>query len=323
MRIVTTSTLVGQYGGKMRAVAPGIEFTEIGQDGAFSGPVADAEVAVLSTDMFRHGLHMHLIRALPEMTALKWLHLFFVGVDHPAFQQVGGRGVTVTNSPGVTAVPIAQYVLATMLRHARRLPAFEAAMQDKAWRRADCEELTGRTVAVIGAGGIGGEVARLCGAFGMRVLGSRRTPGDQPNFDAIYPPDRLHDLLREADYVVLACPLTSQTRGLLDTEAFSVMKDGAYLVNVARGPIIVDDALIDALQSGKLSGAALDVFEPEPLPADSPFWSMPNVLVTPHASSFSPLTMDRAANLFIENLRCYAADAPMRGVVDWDDVASE
>lgn len=317
MHVLVTEHMVNSYGGQMRAVAPGIEFIQLAKDRSFSGPVEQAEVACMSTDMFPSNLFVPLIQQVPNMAALRWFHSFAVGVDHPIFREIHDRGVTLTNSAGVTAVPIAQYVLGMMLRHARAIDQFEAAQRERAWRRVEADELTGRTVAILGVGGIGSEVARLARAFEMRVLGMRRNPVEMEHVELLLPPDRLHDLLAEADYIVVACPLSEQTRGMLDAAAFASMRPNAYIVNVARGPIIAESAMLDALRENRIAGAALDVFDEEPLPADSPLWTMPNVIISPHASSISPRTLDRGARMFIDNLRRYAAGEPLKGVVDF------
>ena len=271
-----------------------------------------------SGDMFQRNLHGTLLRATHRMAAMKWFHGLFSGMDDPIFRTIAGRGVVVTNSPGVTAQPIAQYVLAMMLRHAKRIPAWEAAQRERAWRRVESDELTGRTVVILGVGGIGQEVARLCAAFDMRVIGLRRTPGAVPHVDLLHPPDRLHDVLPDADYLVVTCPLTPETRGMIDAAALARLKPQAYLINIARGPIVVEAALIEALEAGRLASAALDVFDVEPLPAESPLWTTTNVIVTPHNSASSPRTLDRAARVFIENLHRYVMGEPLRHVVTFE-----
>jgi phosphoglycerate dehydrogenase-like enzyme len=206
-----------------------------------------------------------------------------------------------------------------LLRHARRLPEFEANQREHAWQRVECDELTGKTLVVVGVGGIGREVARLASAFGMRVLGVRRSPGPEPHVEALYPPERLAEVLPQADYLVLACPLTRETRGLINAERLALLTPDAYLVNIARGGVVVEAALIEALRAGRLAGAALDVFEQEPLPPESPLWSLPNVIVTPHNSAASPRTLDRGAAIFLDNLRRFAANEPLRGVAEFSD----
>jgi phosphoglycerate dehydrogenase-like enzyme len=317
MHILVSDQLVEHYGGRMRAVAPGVEFVRLCGDRTFDGDITTVEAACLTTDVFERGLHGVMLQSFDKMPALRWFHGAFVGMDHPIFREIAGRGVTITNSPGVSAQPIAQYVLAMMLRHAKKVPAWEQAQRERAWRRVESDELTGQTVALIGLGGIGAEVARLARAFEMRVIGMRRRAELPANVDELFTPERLHDMLAQADYLVLAAPLTSETQGLIDAAALSVMKPTAYLINVARGPMVVESALIDVLRSGKIAGAALDVFDQEPLPADSPLWSMENVIVTPHNSATSPRLFDRGALVFVDNLRRYATGEQLQSVVDF------
>ncbi len=165
-------------------------------------------------------------------------------------------------------------------------------------------------------GGIGGEVARLARAFGMRVLGMRRRPEMVPHVDQLYRPERLHQLLGEADYIVLATPLTTQTKGMIDAAAFAAMKSGALIYNVGRGPVIDTTALIAALESGHLGGAGLDVTDPEPLPRESPLWDMDNVLITAHTSGATPRYWDRQGELIAENIRCIQRGDRPRTLVD-------
>jgi phosphoglycerate dehydrogenase-like enzyme len=254
---------------------------------------------------------------LPNLTSMRWFHAFVAGLDHPVFREIAERGVTVTNSAGFNAVPIAQYVLAVMLRHAKNIPAWEEAQRERAWRRVESDELTGRTLALIGTGSIGLEVARLATAFGMHVIGTRRRAEPVDGVKQLYPSDALHEMLAQADYVVVAAPLTPETSGLIDAAAFAAMKPSAYLINVGRGPIVVEQALIDALTQQRIAGAALDVFDREPLPPESPLWTLNNVLITPHNSASSPRTLDRGALMFVDNLRRYAANDPLLNVVDF------
>ncbi|MGE0544946.1 MAG: D-2-hydroxyacid dehydrogenase [Dehalococcoidia bacterium] len=317
MRALVSDILVEQFGGRMRAVAPGIELVQLRGDRTFDGDISTAEIVCFSSDLFSRNLYPLMFEQLPNLTSMRWFHAFVAGLDHPVFREIAERGVTVTNSAGFNAVPIAQYVLAVMLRHAKNIPAWEAAQRERAWRRVESDELTGRTVALIGTGSIGGEVARLAAAFGMHVIGMRRRAEPIDGVRQLYPPDALHHMLAQADYIVVAAPLTPETDGLLDAAAFAVMKPNAYLINVARGPIVVERALLDAIEQQRIAGAALDVFDREPLPPESPFWSMDNVIVTPHNSASSPRTLERGALMFVDNLRRYAADEPLLNVVDF------
>jgi phosphoglycerate dehydrogenase-like enzyme len=315
MRLLVSDHLVERYGGRMRALAPGIEFVEMRGDGSFSADPQSANMAVLSSDLWEKGTFIHMMRVLPELPELRWFHVFAVGLDHPVFTDLVKRGVTVTNTSGFNSKPIAQYVLAMMLHHAKRIGDFEAQQRARIWKRVSSDELTGKTLALIGLGGIGSEVARLVAPFEMRVIGVRRSSTPVANVDEVLPPSRLHDVLHQADYVVVACPLTAQTRGMIDEAAFAAMKPEAHFINVGRGPIVVEDALIAALRESRIAGAALDVFEHEPLSAESPLWEMPNVIITPHNSGASPLSLGRGATIFLDNLRRYAAGEPLPAAV--------
>jgi phosphoglycerate dehydrogenase-like enzyme len=177
--------------------------------------------------------------------------------------------------------------------------------------------LEGRTMLVVGLGGIGSEIARRAHGFGMRVLATRRSDTPGPTYvERVGRPGDLLAMLREADVVAVCVPLTTETRGQFDARAFDAMKAGAILVNIARGPVVDTDALIDALRRGHLAGACLDVTDPEPLPVESPLWSMRNVVITPHVASRAELTETRRQALFIENMRRFGAGEPLLNVVD-------
>jgi phosphoglycerate dehydrogenase-like enzyme len=177
------------------------------------------------------------------------------------------------------------------------------------------DRLEGKTVAIIGAGSIGRAAAQRFRAFGTTVLGSKRTPEALPEFDEVVGPDGIGRLVREADVLVLACPLTPETRHLIDAASFGAMKPSAILVNVARGAVVVEEDLVAALRDGEIAGAALDVFETEPLPEDSPLWGMDNVLITPHVSYLGPGSERAIAAEFQENLRRYLAGEPLRNQI--------
>jgi phosphoglycerate dehydrogenase-like enzyme len=229
--------------------------------------------------------------------------------------------VVITNSKGSNAPPVAEYVLFLMLGLAKLSRRLADAQARHFWDRdATPEELLGRTVAIVGLGSIGEEVAKRCKPFGMRVIGSKRSvtsrgTGSQ-HVDELFPPDQLHAMLGEADYVVLAMPLTPETQGMIDAAAIAAMKPGARVINIARGGVVDDAALVDGLRSGHLGGAGLDVFNPEPLPEDSPYWDLPNVIVTPHRSGLTQNT--RAYDIFVENLGRWLRSEPLVNVVNKD-----
>jgi phosphoglycerate dehydrogenase-like enzyme len=224
--------------------------------------------------------------------------------------------VAVTTSAGVHAVPLAEFALLGLLAFAKGLPRLLADKAERRWDHYPVGELRGRTVLVVGLGGIGREVVRLASAFGMRTLGIKRTGGDVPHLDELHPPERLRELLPRADGLVVTLPITDATRGLLDREALGLLPRGATLVNVGRGAVVDEDALVDALREGSLAGAALDVFAVEPLPEESPLWELPNVLLAPHTMALSVHENERIVELFCDNLRRYLRGEPLRNRVD-------
>ncbi|MGE0227840.1 MAG: D-2-hydroxyacid dehydrogenase [Dehalococcoidia bacterium] len=242
---------------------------------------------------------------------LRWLHLGHSGVDDPAFQTLMQRGVTVTNSAGANAEPIAQSAIAGVLALNRGILGWVDAQRRHAWE-ADADdlpadrlprELRGQTMVIFGLGSIGGHVARFARAFGIRVVGVRRTPATADDgVDQWAPPDRLDDMLPEADILVLTAPLTAETRSMFDARRLGLLPAGAVLVNVARGELVDEEALVDRLAGGLLGGAYLDVFATEPLPPESPLWDLPNVLISPHDSGRSAGTQDRVDAIFLDEL---------------------
>jgi phosphoglycerate dehydrogenase-like enzyme len=201
---------------------------------------------------------------------------------------------------------------------AKQLHLYRDQQTRREWKDQDHHELRGETVVVFGAGSIGAEVVRLASAIGLRTIAVRRTGGPVLGASRVVTPDKLAAVASEADYLVIAAPLTPATRGAVSREVLAAMKPSAWIINIARGAIVDEPALIDALAAGKLGGAALDTFAKEPLPADSPLWAMPNVVITPHTSNSSPKVRERTLTLFVENVRRYKAGEPLLNRVDWD-----
>jgi phosphoglycerate dehydrogenase-like enzyme len=261
-----------------------------------------------------------LVNGLP---GLRWVHATSAG----AGEQVHRAGlaaealerVAVTTSSGVHAVPLAEFAILGLLAVAKDLPRLVADQRAKAWPevREPFRELRGQTLFLVGLGEIGREVARLGKALGMRTVGFRRTEGPPPEFvDEVHGSDRLAELAGRADAVVVSLPLTEQTAGLVDRATIGRLPPGCIFVNVGRGGVVDEPALIDALRDRRIAGAALDVFATEPLPADSPLWTLPNVLVTPHSAALSARENERIVELFCENLRRYLDGRPLRNVVE-------
>ena len=247
---------------------------------------------------------------------LQWLHAFNVGVDHPIFTEMLQRGVRLTTSAGSTAEPIAQTAIMGLLALARGFPHWLAASRRREWSplagSASPRDLRGQVVVILGLGKIGTEIARLARALGLTVIGVRRGPRkpDDP-VDELHPPAALPGLLARCDWLVLACPLTTETRGLVDAALIARLPKGARLINVARGEIVNEAALIAALREGHLAGAYLDVFETEPLPPASPLWDLPNVIVTPHNSAAAAGNDGRVLEIFLDNLGRFHRGAPL------------
>lgn len=245
---------------------------------------------------------------------LEWLAVGGVGVDHLA--PWDPERLTVTNGAGVNAEVMAWYVLGAMIALTMKFPKFarQQVRHHWAWDRVDV--VAGATVCVVGLGHIGREVARLCAALGLTVVGTRANPQPTPHVERVFGSDRLHEALAGADYVVMTTPRTPATLGMIDRAAFAAMKPGARLIDVARGGIVEVAALKEALDSGRLAGAALDVFDPEPMPEDSPFWDMENVMVTPHSSGVFPGWDMAALEIFADNLERRLRGEPLFNVVD-------
>jgi phosphoglycerate dehydrogenase-like enzyme len=251
---------------------------------------------------------------------LQWMHLPNAGIDHPVFGRLLDQGVRLTTSSGATAEPIAHSAIAAVLALARGFPRWSAAQRRHEWaphRLHDTPcDLRGQTMVIVGVGAIGNEIARLSHALGLHVIGVRRrtrTEGDHA--DEMHPPAALHDVLRRANWLVLACPLTSETRDLIDAAALARLPATAHVINVARGRIVDEPALIAALQNGRLAGAYLDVFAEEPLPADSPLWELPNVIISPHDSAASTGNSVRVSELFLRNLDRWLRGEPLENEV--------
>jgi len=276
----------------------------------------------------------------PEKTPnLKWVQFQSAGVDavvdHPLVQD---KGVIATTMSGVITGQIAEYVLMAMLAFGQKLLTLRRYQRERKWPEGEEKwkgflpvELRHSTVGILGYGSIGRQVARLLQPFGSKVLAAKRDvmhPEDtgyiqegmgDPHgdfFHRLYPLEAMHSLLGESDFVVLALPLTDRTYHLLDVDAFGAMKKSAYLINVGRGELIDQAALVHALDSGQIAGAALDVFEEEPLPEDSPLWAMEKVILSPHISGLSRHFKEDTLSLFIENLNRYIADLPLYNQID-------
>ncbi len=305
-----TDTFWAEYADRVRAIAPDIEAVLLEGD----QPVSDADLERITIASFSHD-------AWPERAGnwfgvamrapnLAWLHSMSAGVDSPVFATFLERGVRLSNSPGASAAPIARTVMMYLLALARDLPRMMRAQAKGEWAWARWTELEGKQLAVLGWGPIGQEIARLANEFGMQpIIVRRAAKGDEPF--PVRPLADLHDVAAEVDALAVALPLTDDTRGLISAEVFAAMQSHAFFVNVGRGELVDQAALTGALSSGQIAGAGLDVTDPEPLPANDPLWSLPNVIITPHNSGSTVGTGRRANERFLENLTTWVADGTL------------
>ena len=260
---------------------------------------------------------------LREGRSLRWVHSGAAGVRGSLTPEMVESAVVFTNSAGIHGPPVAETVIGCILHFARGLDIAVRSQAEGRWDKssfdsgdAPVRELASSTVGVVGLGGIGREVARRAGALGARVLGTRRRPEPVEGVEVLTGEGALGRLLAESHYVVLTVPETDETTGLVDAETLARMRPDAVLVNVSRGGLVDDDALVDALEAGRLRGAALDTFSTEPLPGSHPLWTAPRTLITPHTAAYTHRFWEREAALLLDNLRRYRTGEPLRNVVD-------
>ncbi|MEI8238418.1 MAG: D-2-hydroxyacid dehydrogenase [Actinomycetota bacterium] len=295
-----------------RRIAPEVDHLCLPRDRHLSrDEIERIDIAVFSSDLWTEQRGAPFMKVLLQAPNATWLHMFSAGLDNPVFAMLRERGLTVTHSAGSSARPIAHTVIMQLIALCRDARPFAIGQQRREWLEREVVDVEGRRVGIVGLGGIGAEVARLATHFGMETIGLRRTPrGDEPC--ETWPVSRLHELLPTLDDLVLTAPLTDDTRNIIGAHELALLPHGAHLVNVGRGELIDESALIEALRSGQLGGAALDVFVTEPLPDDNPLWNMPNVIVTPHSAGATPLAAQRAADIFADNLDRWVHGMPLR-----------
>ena len=252
--------------------------------------------------------------AVMACASIEWVSNGGAGVDH--LLPWDPDRLTVTNASGVASRMMAEYVIGAMLALSIGLPGFMRRQVEHRWQFERVAGIAGKTVAIVGLGRTGRTLAGLASALDMRVVGTRARPAQTPGVDKVYPAARLHEALSESDFVVVTAPLLECTRHLVDTRAIAAVKPGACLSDVSRGGVVDQSALIEGLGSRKLGGAVLDVFELEPLAADSPLWDLQNVIITPHCSSVYEGWEQRAAQMFCDNLECWLAGEALDNVVD-------
>lgn len=256
---------------------------------------------------------------LSKARRARWVHSLSAGVEGILTPEFTASPLPLTNARGVFARSLGEYAITAMLYFSKNLKRMLAQQEAHHWQIFDVDELYGRTLGVVGYGEIGRAAAKLAKPFGMRVLALKRRPeraANDPLVDEIYTPGRLNELMAASDYVLVAAALTPETRGIVNEAALRSMKKSAVIMNLGRGPLIVEDALIRALREGWIHGAALDVFNVEPLPAGHPFYDMENVLLSPHCADNTNGWLDLTMRFFLENFKRFAAGLPLENIVD-------
>ena len=327
---------------RIQAAAPGSRIVNLSVEGLADGPVDDVEV-LLRGWLVAEAFDRLLARA-PHLT---WVHSATSGVERALTPAALARDVLVTNARGVFSRPIAEHVLLMILAISRHLPDLVELQRERTWQPLEGRELRELTIGIVGYGSLGRSVASLASAFGARVIAMRRHAADaesapaamggaaspkdatvdatvedpdafpfEPRVERVVGPEGLRDLLSESDIIVLAAPLTPETESMIDEAAIGAMKRDAWLINVARGRLVDDTALLRALRDNRIGGAALDTFRDEPLPQSSPYWELPNVILTPHTAWSSARVLDRSIDLFCDNLVRFSRGEELRNVVD-------
>jgi D-2-hydroxyacid dehydrogenase (NADP+) len=292
--------------------------------------VGDADIAFISRDVTGRSTKHELAPALQacydtlrRAPSLQWVHIHSAGADRPVYGDLQARGVAITTSSGTNASVVAQTAIAGLLALARRFPQLMAAQRSHTWAPlidsngiAFARDLDGQTAVIVGWGPIGQQIGRLLTALGLRTIVVRRSAAAVDGVHQVVGFDELDEALPKADWLILACPLTDTTRGLINRRTLALLPPGAQLINVSRGEVVNEPNLIAALQSGQLAGAFLDVFAHEPLPAESPLWDLPNVIVTPHTAGHSDGHFERVAQAFVDNLVRWVVGQSMANRVD-------
>lgn len=311
VEVLVPAEIEAEFPGRIAEVDPRVHLCPVQRDGSVDN--ASAPRVLFRADLPTKAMR----RVLEEYPSVEWIHSAAAGVEHLLPELEGYEGI-VTNSAGVHGEPIAEWVIAMMFTHAKKLPLLLQHSREHEWKSDLGEELGGKTLGIVGAGGIGRAIARRVRGLDMEVIGTRSSGEPTEHIRDMYTPDRLHEMLGRSDYVVIATPLTAQTMGLIGDPELRAMKQSAVLLNIARGKVVQTDALLQALSEGQISGAYLDVTDPEPLPPDHPLWRAPNIVITAHTSGHSPRSSERVVSFFCENLRSWLNGEPLQNVVHRD-----
>ncbi|WP_411552294.1 D-2-hydroxyacid dehydrogenase [Paenibacillus lautus] len=310
--IVAIHDLTAEQQQKIKEIAPDYDLLVTKAKELTGSIVRDADIMIGWSRSMQE-------EVLAADSKIKWIQAWSAGVDKMPLRELEEKGIQLTNASGVHSVPITEHIFAMILAFNRNLHLAIRQQSNNKWDTSGTfTELAGKTIVIVGVGQIGSHTARVAQAFGMRTVGVRNSGKSDPNVESMYKVDQLDEALAQGDYIVNILPLTDETRGLFNTARFSAMKDSAFFVNVGRGQTVVTDDMVQALQSGGLAGAGLDVFEEEPLPADHPLWNLDNVIMTPHMAGDTDRYGERAVEIFLENLKHYVNGEPLsRNVIDY------
>lgn len=326
MKILLASDVASNLREASRAIlAEASVDAEIGvlqSDGSVEGLTGEPEVLLFSPSVPQYPAAMGAMMKHLGGAGLRWVQGPGAGIDHPMWQTLLDRGVRLTNASGIHADPIAQYIFTYVLFWERNVARHLEQQAAREWEIIRSGDLEGKTLGIVGYGGIGRAAARVAKAFGMRTVGSRRSPveGD-PLLDRYVAPETLDELFRDSHYVLLCMPYSDETRGMIGRDALAAMRQDAVLINVARGGVVDEPALVRALEAGQIRGASLDVTVEEPLPQDSKLWTLPNCVLTPHDAGYSPLGDERLGRLFLRNLAHFVAGERMENEVETTGLA--
>jgi phosphoglycerate dehydrogenase-like enzyme len=272
------------------------------------------EIDVLLNGDFRDATPF--LETFPLATRVRWMHVLSAGVEKALSPAIVASPVPMTNGRDLFSRPLAEWVIGSMVYFAYDFPRLMRNQQAHKWEPFDRTPLAGQTLGIVGMGGIGRALAARIRPFEMRILTTRRVPTPDPLVDATYPPGKINEMLAQSDFVAAAAPLTKDTQGMIGAAQFAAMKPSAVIINVGRGPVIDEAAMLDALKSKKIHGAAIDVFDNEPLAAGHPFWDLENMLISPHTADRTKTLRDDAVDFFVENFDRFRKGEPLKNVVN-------
>lgn len=310
MNVLITVPLGDELMAELREAFPAIQFRINTKFDEASDEDLQAEIVVSYNSQLK-------LEVFPRLTDVKWIHVFSAGVDNLPLQQLEQNRIVVTNSSGAHQVPMSEFAIGIMLNESKRFIPFHEAQKKGEWmKKVKLEELDRKTVAILGTGSIGQEIAKRAKVFGMNTLGVNRSGRQVEGFDHIFTQDQVKDALSRADYVIVVAPLTSSTRNWLTADKLRCMKQDAVFINLGRGELVDENALIQVLQERLIRKAYLDVFQVEPLPADSPIWTLDNCVIYPHISAISDQYNKRCCEIFVHNLHQYIQGGALDNVVE-------